>query len=72
MIVAVKRQLSQFQNKPRGENKCRLSLGESSVFPFFRGAKGDNKRSHDAKASALLFLLFVLLSDLSYCVEDPL
>ena len=34
--------------KHRAENKCRLSLGESSVFPFFRGAKGDNKRSHDA------------------------
>ena len=34
--------------KHRAENKCRLSLGESSVFSFFRGAKGDNKRSHDA------------------------
>ena len=30
-------------SKHRAENKCRLSLGESSVFPFFRGAKGDNK-----------------------------
>lgn len=30
--------------KHRAENKCRLSLGESSVFPFFRGAKGDNKK----------------------------
>ena len=25
------------------ENKCRLSLRESSVSPYFRGAKGDNK-----------------------------
>ena len=30
---------------------CRLSLRESSVFPLFRGAKADDKRSHDAKLS---------------------
>ena len=32
-----------------GNVKCRLSLGESSVFPIFRKAKGDNKRLNDAK-----------------------
>ena len=43
--------MAYFSLKHRTENKCRLSLGESSVFPFFRGANGDNKRSHDTYLS---------------------
>ena len=38
------------ESRHRAENKCRLSLRESSVFPFFRGAKGDDTHDNDSRA----------------------
>ena len=45
----IRRQFSIDVGKHRAANKCRLSLRESCVFPFFRRAKDDNKKPQDAK-----------------------
>jgi len=43
--------------KHRVEKKCRLSLRESSVLAYFRGAKGDFKNPHDANRRELYQVL---------------
>ena len=58
------------RSKPPAVNKCRLSLRESSVLRFFRGAKDDNKWPHDAKSLRLIVVVLIVIATKSVTAEE--